>query len=41
MQGDIEQKTYGTLTETASTLYHKEGGVGRFFRGWSWRTTRM
>mmetsp|Transcript_6466 Transcript_6466/g.15615 ORF Transcript_6466/g.15615 Transcript_6466/m.15615 type:complete len:113 (+) Transcript_6466:105-443(+) len=40
MQGDVEQKTYKSLFQTFSTLY-KEEGAGRFFRGWSWRTTRM
>merc|ERR1712167_489766 len=40
MQGDIEYKTYGGLTATIKTL-HSEGGMGRFFNGWSWRTGRM
>jgi hypothetical protein len=40
MQGDIERKQYGTLTETAKTLL-KEGGPQRFFSGWHWRTGRM
>ena len=37
MQGDIERKTYTTLTGTARTLY-AEGGYGVFFRGWSFRS---
>eukprot|EP00667_Euglena_gracilis_P016774 EG_transcript_17596 len=40
MQGDIERKAYGSLSETAQALY-KEAGAGRFFRGWTWRTGRM
>eukprot|EP00051_Salpingoeca_urceolata_P016913 m.227565 g.227565 ORF g.227565 m.227565 type:complete len:116 (-) comp18817_c0_seq6:337-684(-) len=40
MQGDIERKTYQSLTHTASTLYNS-GGLGSFFRGWGWRTSRM
>lgn len=40
MQGDIERKAYGSLRETAQTLY-AEAGAGRFFRGWTWRTGRM
>jgi solute carrier family 25 carnitine/acylcarnitine transporter 20/29 len=40
MQGDIQRTSYGTVTETFSTLYG-EAGPSRFFRGWSWRTGRM
>jgi len=40
MQGDIVQATYGSMPQTASTLM-AEGGPTRFFRGWSWRTSRM
>lgn len=39
-QGDIEGKKFGTLSQTARTLYG-EAGAGAFFRGWSWRTGRM
>jgi len=41
MQGDVEQKTYKSVSQTFSALYNEEGGAGRFFRGWSWRTSRM
>jgi hypothetical protein len=40
MQGDIERKRFGSFSETARTLF-AEGGLGRFFSGWSWRTGRM
>lgn len=40
MQGDIERKTYGSLSDTAKALY-EEAGARRFFRGWAWRTGRM
>jgi hypothetical protein len=40
MQGDNQRKTYGSLSETAATLY-REAGPLRFFRGWAWRTGRM
>jgi hypothetical protein len=40
MQGDLERATYRGQFHTLSTLY-AQGGVGRFFSGWSWRTTRM
>lgn len=40
MQGDVTRENYGTLTQTASVLY-KEQGIGRFFNGWAWRTSRM
>eukprot|EP00941_MAST-03F_sp_MAST-3F-sp1_P002130 g2130.t1 len=40
MQGDIERKTYGTLTETAKRIMQDSGPSG-FFRGWAWRTGRM
>lgn len=39
-QGDLEQKTYTSVTQTARTLL-ADGGVARFFRGWGWRTSRM
>lgn len=40
MQGDVEEKTYKTLTETAKVLY-REGGFVRMFNGFGWRTGRM
>lgn len=40
MQGDIKRETYGTVTQTFSTLM-KESGPQRFFSGWAWRTGRM
>lgn len=40
MQGDVERKRYGSLTETARSI-HAENGFGGFFRGWAWRTGRM
>jgi solute carrier family 25 carnitine/acylcarnitine transporter 20/29 len=40
LQGDVAQKKYKSMPETYSTLM-KEGGVGRFFTGWGWRTGRM
>lgn len=40
MQGDIEQKTYKSFSQTAGTLY-ADGGLASFFRGWAWRTGRM
>ena len=40
MQGDIERKTYTDFVGTARTLYAAEG-YGAFFKGWSFRTTRM
>jgi solute carrier family 25 carnitine/acylcarnitine transporter 20/29 len=40
MQGDVEQTTYKTVTQTGKTLYD-EGGFARMYRGWGWRTGRM
>ena len=40
MQGDVERKRYGTMTQTARAI-HSEYGVGGFFNGWFWRTSRM
>jgi len=40
MQGDVEQTVFKSMPETAAALY-AEGGAMRFFRGWSWRTSRM
>ena len=40
MQGDIEKESYTSLSGTASKLF-AEGGAGRFFTGWGWRTGRM
>merc|ERR1712070_1196541 len=40
MQGDIERKTYTTLQGTVAVL-SQSGGIRSFFRGWSWRTSRM
>jgi solute carrier family 25 (mitochondrial carnitine/acylcarnitine transporter), member 20/29 len=39
-QGDLEQKTFTSVAQTARTLF-ADGGVKRFFRGWGWRTSRM
>ena len=39
-QGDLEQKVYTTVTQTARTLLG-DGGVRRLFRGWGFRTGRM
>ncbi|KAL7574681.1 hypothetical protein ACA910_003024 [Epithemia clementina (nom. ined.)] len=40
MQGDIERSTYGTLTQTARTIWSTSGGAG-FYRGASFRYGRM
>mmetsp|Transcript_13247 Transcript_13247/g.24662 ORF Transcript_13247/g.24662 Transcript_13247/m.24662 type:complete len:268 (-) Transcript_13247:129-932(-) len=40
MQGDIERKNFGSLTETAKVLY-KEGGIPAFYRGATFRYGRM
>jgi solute carrier family 25 carnitine/acylcarnitine transporter 20/29 len=40
MQGDVERKNYGSLSQTARSLL-ADGGPSRFFRGWAWRTGRM
>lgn len=40
VQGDLEHTTFKSMRETASVLYD-QGGVGRFFTGWSYRTGRM
>jgi hypothetical protein len=40
MQGDVEQRVFRSMPATALTLY-AEGGAVAFFRGWSWRTSRM
>jgi hypothetical protein len=40
MQGDIERVTYGSLTQTASSLW-KESGIRGFYRGASFRYGRM
>eukprot|EP00940_MAST-03C_sp_MAST-3C-sp2_P002839 g2839.t1 len=40
MQGDVARKRYGTMTQTARAI-HSEYGVGGFFNGWFWRTSRM
>ena len=39
LQGDVAQETYKTMPSTFSMLM-KEGGVGRFFNGWSGRCAR-
>eukprot|EP01127_Copromyxa_protea_P013554 TRINITY_DN366_c0_g1_i1.p1 TRINITY_DN366_c0_g1~~TRINITY_DN366_c0_g1_i1.p1 ORF type:complete len:283 (+),score=38.08 TRINITY_DN366_c0_g1_i1:182-1030(+) len=39
MQGDVERKTYTTMTQSGLTLY-KEGGMLRLYRGWGWRAGR-
>ena len=40
MQGDIHGENYGSIVQTGSKLY-KEGGVGAFYRGVGWRTSRL
>mmetsp|Transcript_56623 Transcript_56623/g.93595 ORF Transcript_56623/g.93595 Transcript_56623/m.93595 type:complete len:278 (-) Transcript_56623:311-1144(-) len=40
MQGDIEQQKFKSMPSTAVTLM-RDGGATAFFRGWSWRTSRM
>ncbi len=40
LQGDVAQEKYKSMPETCRALM-KEGGIGRFFTGWSWRTGRM
>eukprot|EP00615_Pteridomonas_danica_P003032 CAMPEP_0114352950 /NCGR_PEP_ID=MMETSP0101-20121206/18315_1 /TAXON_ID=38822 ORGANISM="Pteridomonas danica, Strain PT" /NCGR_SAMPLE_ID=MMETSP0101 /ASSEMBLY_ACC=CAM_ASM_000211 /LENGTH=257 /DNA_ID=CAMNT_0001493577 /DNA_START=8 /DNA_END=781 /DNA_ORIENTATION=+ len=40
MQGDLGRETYGTVTQTAKTLF-KDGGIKRFYTGFAWRTGRM
>jgi hypothetical protein len=40
MQGDIERKTYGTFTQTASTIWGESGLTG-FYRGATFRYGRM
>jgi len=40
MQGDIERATYTDFVGTARTLLQQEG-IGRFFNGWAFRTSRM
>lgn len=40
MQGDVERKTYGTVTETAKNLYAK-GGIQIFYRGATLRCFRQ
>lgn len=40
MQGDIKGERYTTLTKTARQLY-SEGGIGAFYRGVGWRTSRL
>uniref|UniRef100_A0A6U3NVD8 Mitochondrial carrier protein n=1 Tax=Ditylum brightwellii TaxID=49249 RepID=A0A6U3NVD8_9STRA len=40
MQGDIERKTFGTLTDTAKILF-KEGSIPAFYRGATFRYGRM
>eukprot|EP00054_Salpingoeca_dolichothecata_P020159 m.126771 g.126771 ORF g.126771 m.126771 type:complete len:216 (-) comp23513_c1_seq2:31-678(-) len=39
-QGDLEQKNFGTLSQTISKLY-QEQGIRRFYHGWAWRTSRI
>ncbi|EDQ89869.1 uncharacterized protein MONBRDRAFT_7863 [Monosiga brevicollis MX1] len=38
MQGDIEQKRYGSVMQTTQTV--AGDGVKAFFRGWNWRAGR-
>jgi hypothetical protein len=40
MQGDIERKTYGTFTQTATKIY-AESGIPGFYRGAAFRYGRM
>ena len=40
MQGDIERKTYGTLTQTARTIL-TERGITAFYSGFHWRYARQ
>jgi len=40
MQGDVERATYTNFIGTYHTLM-AQGGVGAFFKGWGFRTTRM
>jgi hypothetical protein len=40
MQGDLGRETYGGVVATLRTLYN-QGGMGRIFLGWGWRTGRM
>ena len=40
MQGDIQRERYGSILQTGSKLY-AEGGVGAFYRGAGWRTSRL
>lgn len=40
MQGDIERKTYGSLTQTATTVF-KESSIPGFYRGATFRYGRM
>ena len=40
MQGDIERTTYGTLTQTAKTIWNSSG-IGGFYRGATFRYGRM
>eukprot|EP00633_Aureoumbra_lagunensis_P002789 CAMPEP_0197294322 /NCGR_PEP_ID=MMETSP0890-20130614/32041_1 /TAXON_ID=44058 ORGANISM="Aureoumbra lagunensis, Strain CCMP1510" /NCGR_SAMPLE_ID=MMETSP0890 /ASSEMBLY_ACC=CAM_ASM_000533 /LENGTH=264 /DNA_ID=CAMNT_0042769673 /DNA_START=103 /DNA_END=897 /DNA_ORIENTATION=+ len=40
VQGDLEYTKYKSQIQTAQTLY-AEGGIGRFFTGWAYRTGRM
>ena len=40
LQGDVAQEKFRSMPDTVTTLY-QEGGVARFFKGWSWRTGRM
>jgi len=40
MKGDIEQKKYGSFTETGRVLY-RTGGFGRLFHGVEWRCANL
>ena len=40
MQGDIERKTYGSFSQTASSIF-KESGIPGFYRGATFRYGRM
>eukprot|EP00050_Salpingoeca_kvevrii_P020969 m.104764 g.104764 ORF g.104764 m.104764 type:complete len:277 (-) comp9113_c0_seq1:84-914(-) len=40
MQGDVARTNFGSLLQTAKTLF-ADGGITRFYRGWGWRTSRM
>jgi len=40
IQGDLEKKTYTTVTQTGKTIW-EQGGITRMFSGFGWRYFRM